>query len=133
MEIRAKLPGGDWMWPSFRLMPRFNKYGGWPASGEIDIFESRGNQKLFLRNRNIGSEMVTSGLHFGPDKVHNAVNTVRVSTNSAKGHGYHEDFHVYGLEWTDGNRVQLVAASILNAFICSMQPFQITFRFRSTT
>ena len=100
------------MWPSFRLVPRFNKYGAFPASGQIDIFESRGNQKLFLSGKNIGSEMITSGLHFGPDKVHNAVNTASVSTNSGKGHGYHAGFHVYGLEWTDGITVKHIGLVI---------------------
>jgi hypothetical protein len=43
VEIRAKLPRGDWIWPAIWMMPRHNAYGGWPASGEIDIMESRGN------------------------------------------------------------------------------------------
>ena len=41
--MRAKLPIGDWLWPAIWLLPRDNQYGGWPASGEIDIVESRGN------------------------------------------------------------------------------------------
>ena len=43
VEIRAQLPRGDWIWPAIWMMPRYNAYGGWPASGEIDIMESRGN------------------------------------------------------------------------------------------
>jgi len=43
VEIRAQLPRGDWIWPALWMMPRHNAYGGWPASGEIDIMESRGN------------------------------------------------------------------------------------------
>jgi beta-glucanase (GH16 family) len=43
VEVRAKLPKGDWLWPAIWLLPARNEYGMWPASGEIDIMESRGN------------------------------------------------------------------------------------------
>jgi beta-glucanase (GH16 family) len=43
VEIRAKLPRGDWLWPALWMLPVDNAYGIWPQSGEIDIMESRGN------------------------------------------------------------------------------------------
>ena len=43
VEIKAKLPKGDWLWPAIWMLPAHNEYGQWPASGEIDIMESRGN------------------------------------------------------------------------------------------
>ena len=43
MEVRAKLPAGDWIWPAIWMMPKDDKYGVWPRSGEIDLMESRGN------------------------------------------------------------------------------------------
>ena len=43
VEVSAKLPIGDWLWPAIWLVPRYNAYGAWPASGEVDIMESRGN------------------------------------------------------------------------------------------
>ena len=33
VEVRAKLPKGDWLWPAIWLLPRYNEYGEWPASG----------------------------------------------------------------------------------------------------
>ena len=42
VEIRAKHPGGRGLWPAIWMMPQYSVYGGWPASGEIDIFEGRG-------------------------------------------------------------------------------------------
>ena len=42
VEVRAKHPGGRGLWPAIWMMPQFDVYGGWPASGEIDIFEGRG-------------------------------------------------------------------------------------------
>lgn len=43
VEIRAKLPQGDWLWPALWMLPVDDAYGPWPLSGEIDIMESRGN------------------------------------------------------------------------------------------
>ena len=43
VEIRAKLPEGDWLWPALWMLPVDEAYGPWPMSGEIDIMESRGN------------------------------------------------------------------------------------------
>ncbi len=42
LEISAKLPRGDWIWPAMWLLPEDQAYGTWPASGEIDLMESRG-------------------------------------------------------------------------------------------
>jgi beta-glucanase (GH16 family) len=35
VEVRAKLPTGDWIWPAIWMLPKHNVYGGWPASGEV--------------------------------------------------------------------------------------------------
>lgn len=48
VEVKAKMPSGDWLWPAIWLMPKYNTYGVWPASGEIDMVESRGNKDLML-------------------------------------------------------------------------------------
>lgn len=44
VEVRARMPTGDWLWPAVWMMPRDEVYGEWPRSGEIDIFENDGNQ-----------------------------------------------------------------------------------------
>ena len=43
VEIVAKVPLGDWLWPALWMLPVDDAYGPWPESGEIDIMESRGN------------------------------------------------------------------------------------------
>lgn len=37
IEVRAKIPRGDWLWPAIWMLPKDNKYGAWPMSGEIDV------------------------------------------------------------------------------------------------
>lgn len=64
VEVRAQLPKGDWLWPAIWLLPSDYAYGGWPASGEIDLLESRGNSPGYEGH---DSDIVASTLHWGPD------------------------------------------------------------------
>lgn len=99
VEIRAKLPVGDWLRPSIKLLPKANAYGNWPASGEIVLLEARGNQELYDQlNEPIGVSQMTSTLHFGPSYDANGWQNAHYRKNSAK--GLNEDFHVYKLDWS---------------------------------
>ena len=82
------------------MLPRYQDYGQWPASGEIDIVESRGNSGLMLNGVNIGAEQVSQTLHWGPHFFLNQYEKTSWSKNSVP--GYDSDFHIYGLEWTPG-------------------------------
>lgn len=62
IEVTAKLPKGDWMWPAIWLMPEKDTYGPWPKSGEIDIMEARGNAKSYTMG---GRDRYSSTLHWG--------------------------------------------------------------------
>lgn len=101
VEIRAKLPAGDWLWPALWLMPKDSVYGGWPRSGEIDLMEGRGNRNLFSGNTNVGTEQFGSTLHFGPQWDVNGFMTSHYSKNNNP--GYNEGFHNYKLEWTESH------------------------------
>jgi len=37
VEVVAKLPRGDWLWPAIWMSPLSQVYGLWPLSGEIDV------------------------------------------------------------------------------------------------
>lgn len=37
VEFQAKMPTGDWIWPSVWMLPTEDYYGSWPISGEIDV------------------------------------------------------------------------------------------------
>jgi beta-glucanase (GH16 family) len=62
IEVTAKLPKGDWLWPAIWMMPEESIYGPWPLSGEIDIMESRGNARGYGGH---GREQFMSTLHWG--------------------------------------------------------------------
>lgn len=98
VEVRAKMPKGDWLWPAVWMMPRYNAYGGWPTSGEIDILESRGNEDLVQNGVNIGTHMVGSTLHWGPDYYHNKYDMTHF--DKVENEGYNTGFHTYGVVWT---------------------------------
>lgn len=83
------------------LLPQKNQYGTWPASGEIDLLESRGNADLKDGDKShIGVEQVSQTLHYGPYHPLNGWEKTHFLTNSTKGKGYDLDFHTYEVEWT---------------------------------
>jgi beta-glucanase (GH16 family) len=88
-EFRAKLPTGRGVWPALWMMPQANKYGPWPASGEIDVMEARGQEPT----------KVLGTLHYGsrsPGNLHSERNYVLPDKGTIA------DFHVYALEWEPG-------------------------------
>jgi len=114
VEVRARLPRGDWMWPAIWMMPKDNAYGTWPASGEIDIMESRGNTGKG------GVSSVGSTMHWGPGWNQNAWPLTHAEYTAPVG-DFASSFHTYGLYWdehvmytyvdNDSNRVLYVNTS----------------------
>ncbi|KAJ9076332.1 3-glucan binding protein [Entomophthora muscae] len=97
VEIEAKLPRGDWIWPAIWLMPKHHAYGGWPASGEIDIVEARGNSDNCHGD---GISTVASTLHWG---THWSKSMYELTTGKAKSGGadFSRKFTKFTLEWTE--------------------------------
>lgn len=96
VEVTAKLPEGDWLWPAIWMMPIKDTYGPWPSSGEIDIMESRGNNWTYAQG---GNDIVSSAIHWGPDPANDAwwkTNNKRRALRST----YSSSFNTYGLEWS---------------------------------
>ena len=85
MEIRAKLPSGTGIWPAIWMLGANIGTAGWPACGEIDIMEYVGYQ---------------------PNTVHATVHTSAGYGGNGDGSSKtletaEEEFHVYGLFWTE--------------------------------
>ncbi|XP_046361216.2 beta-1,3-glucan-binding protein-like [Haliotis rufescens] len=100
IEVVAQLPKGDWLWPAIWMLPpsRPWKYGGWPASGEIDIMEARGNLNLKDSNGNDhGAQNIRSTLHWGVSNQHRSKGYGRAS---APGTVWADNFHTYSIDWT---------------------------------
>ncbi|KAK0523633.1 hypothetical protein OC835_006203 [Tilletia horrida] len=98
VEVKARLPTGDWIWPAIWMMPRDSVYGAWPASGEIDIMESSGNTPK-TRNDGGWSKMIST-LHWGPTTDLNRYWMTTVDRKLFRKF-YNSDFHTFGLEWNE--------------------------------
>lgn len=103
IEVRAQMPEGQGTWPAIWMLPLENKYGPWPASGEIDIVEAvnlktrsdaPGAKADQLENRVHGT------LHFGrqhPQNVHSAAQYPFPDDKNPA-----DTFHTYAIEWEEG-------------------------------
>ena len=87
IEVKAKLPSGVGTWPAIWMLPTDWKYGGWPASGEIDIMEHVG---------------------YAPDTIFGTVHTQAFNHmygTHKSDHIFMPDaesaFHVYSIEWDE--------------------------------
>ena len=84
MEVRAKLPHGQGVWPAIWMMGDNIPKVGWPACGELDIMEFVGHT---------------------PDKIHGTLHwriagEHKSAGASTKADKPWEDIHVYAAEWS---------------------------------
>tara|TARA_B100001057_G_scaffold293532_1_gene293618 strand:+ start:3663 stop:4574 length:912 start_codon:yes stop_codon:yes gene_type:complete len=57
ITVKFRSPEGVGMWPAIWMMPVESIFGGWPASGEIDLVEIRGDNM----------QEILSTVHYGSD------------------------------------------------------------------
>ncbi|XP_065225846.1 uncharacterized protein LOC135849379 [Planococcus citri] len=67
IDIRAKLPIGDWIVPEIWLMPKKNEYGDYYQSGQIRIAMIRGNNQFECSNNDFGHKRLEMGVYLGPE------------------------------------------------------------------
>jgi beta-glucanase (GH16 family) len=88
-EFRAKVPWGKGLWPALWMLPQDDIYGGWAASGEIDVMEIVGDKP----------QEVLSSIHFGSSFPKR---TLITHVHPLPGGGTVADWHVYAVEWEPG-------------------------------
>lgn len=94
IEVRARLPRGQGLWPAIWMMPTDDVYGGWAASGEIDIMELVGHKPA----------EVLGTLHYGarwPHNVHSG-ETYAPPSMVRDGTTFADGFHDFAIEWDRG-------------------------------
>jgi len=89
IDVRAKLPYGQGIWPAIWMMPQQPvAYGGWPRSGEIDIMENLGDN----------TRLTYTTLHFG-----NSNQSVQGKYTVPANQTLSDSFHVYTMVWDSGS------------------------------
>lgn len=94
VDFRAKMPTGTGVWPAMWMLPNDERYGSWPLSGEIDVFEGRGRTP----------DMVFGTLHYGsqwPNNI-NTSDVLNMTQDGKKKTGIN-DWHVYSVIWEEDN------------------------------
>ena len=92
IDIRAKLPVGQGMWPALWMLGANFFDVGWPFCGEIDIME------------NVGFEPTTShgAAHWGPQGASSS--TFKVGDfHIPAGETFADEFHVFSIIWENNN------------------------------
>jgi beta-glucanase (GH16 family) len=86
-EARIKLPVGQGLWPAFWLLGANIGSAGWPACGEIDVMEYRGQEP----------RVVHGSLH-GPGYSGGSAITHRFESPRGT---FDADFHVFTVDWDE--------------------------------
>ncbi len=89
VEVRARLPRGQGLWPAIWMLPTDEVYGVWAASGEIDIVELVGHEP----------GTVHGTLHYGDPWPNNQSSGATFTLADGT---FADDFHVFALEWEEG-------------------------------
>ncbi|KAJ9575888.1 hypothetical protein L9F63_007200, partial [Diploptera punctata] len=100
VEIRAKLPAGDWIFPEIWLQPKYDWYGGEFLSGRIQMAMSKGNRELYKQDqpqKHIGEQMLEAGITLGIDET---ITNLMHSKQNPENEGWNRKFHLYSMEWT---------------------------------
>lgn len=84
IEFRAKLPAGGGTWPALWMLGDNISTVGWPACGEIDIMEHKGNEL----------NKIHGTLHF-PGRSGGNPDTSTVTPNTTAT----TEFHTYAVDW----------------------------------
>jgi len=119
IEASIKLPAGQGLWPAFWMLPQDTSYGGWAASGEIDIVET-------VNLDGTGSDEIFGTIHFGGEFPANS----SAGTTYTPSADITTEFHTYAVEW-DATEIRWYFDGMLygmkNAWTSTAAPFPAPF------
>ncbi len=95
IEVRAKLPEGDNIWPAAWLMSPSTL--GWPGCGELDIIEMVGTGP---DNNWEGEKSVIATIHCGMDSGTGLTQGSHSTGKMLTDNKLSEDYHLYAVEWS---------------------------------
>ncbi len=104
IDIRAKLPKGQGIWPALWMLGDNFPTAGWPACGEIDMMEFLGHDLT----------KVYSTIHF--KSGNNPRNISKSFINSTP---LPDEFHVYSLVWETDKMRMLIDDKLIGEFLAS--------------
>ncbi|KAL1123442.1 hypothetical protein AAG570_002522 [Ranatra chinensis] len=97
INLRAKMPVGDWLRPELWLEPKRNAYGPGYSSGRVQLAMARGNINLSFGDYILGNNLLEAGVMIG---TNDEIRGRAIEWNNPN--GWHDDFHNYTLIWTPG-------------------------------
>ncbi|TFH22628.1 MAG: glycosyl hydrolase family protein [Bacteroidia bacterium] len=89
VKFLARMPKGQGMWAAVWMLPTDTDYGGWAASGELDIMEYVGKEP----------SRIYGTLHFGGEWPANQQKGTYFETD---GWPFYQEFHEFVMEWVEG-------------------------------
>lgn len=96
VEVRAKLPTGGGTWPAIWMLGENYATNTWPACGEIDIMEHKGNEP----------NVIHGTLHYPGNSGGNGNGNTTTITNASS------QFHVYKTVWSPST-IQIFVDDVL--------------------
>jgi beta-glucanase (GH16 family) len=94
IEIRASLPQGQGLWPALWMLPEADRYGGWAASGEIDILEAVNLGVPCVSCASGREDTILGTIHFGGRPPDNRLASTEIHFPEVL-----SGFHTYAVEW----------------------------------
>lgn len=117
IDVRAKLPKGQGIWPAIWMLGANIDQVSWPMSGEIDIMELVGHEP----------ETVHGTVHFDDGGYKTSTGDTELSSGT-----YSDQFHVYSLVWEKNQIRWYVDNELFHNFSASglnVYPFNAPFFF----
>ena len=87
VDVRAKLPSGQGLWPAIWMLGTNDSQVSWPACGEIDIMELRGR---------IPNTFLTT-MHYGATVAQHQQSGTQYSLTSDTPGDFTSDFHIFSV------------------------------------